>query len=703
MVWMLAPRKLRTMPKSLLSRILPVAPLGQLDPKWALFSANSFIAAMLAIYLAFRLGLQRPYWAMLTVYLTAQPFAGAVRSRAAYRFLGTLLGACAALALVPVLVDQPALLSVAVTAFAGLCLYISLQDRTPRSYVFLLAGYTATTVAFSSVNAPAMVFDTALSRVEEILLGISCATLVHTLLFPSDVTRPVLKLLRDAVADAFALTSEVLSARASNVPDPGRWKLAADITQLDILSTHLHYDTAARKPEPRAISAVQNQLALVLPMLLAVEDSLAAMGELRSAELNGLLADLADWARDPDRSLVDAKDLIARCERFGAVASGDTKIWDRLLEASTVTRLATLIDALASANSISAALHGTSPASARKNRAQCPHAKARRHLHRDPGLAALSVAALFIAVAGCCAVWIATAWPEGGVAAQIAAIAAALYSSLDDPAPTLISYALWTLACLPIAAIYLFLIFPAITGFPMLVFSLAPTFLVIGYLQANPRHFIKALALGLGLISALDLQNKFSADLAVFINGNAAALIGLMAAFLTIRWLRSLSASRAAQRLLRLGWADLARLATARRPMSRARWVGIMFDRFGLIIPRLVATGADIGAETPRSLAALQIGLDLMALKQSAVEDMHGDHELSRLMPMLSHSFRWLARGNAELRPDDAHALLTAIDSALSVQAGERTDLQKRQVALTGMRRTLFPHAHALSSSEVIR
>jgi len=298
---------------------------------------------------------------------------------------------------------------------------------------------------------------------------------------------------------------------------------------------------------------------------------------------------------------------------------------------------------------------------------------------------------------------IATAWPEGGVAAQIAAIAAALYSSLDDPAPTLISYALWTLACLPIAAIYLFLIFPAITGFPMLVFSLAPTFLVIGYLQANPRHFIKALALGLGLISALDLQNKFSADLAVFINGNAAALIGLMAAFLAIRWLRSLSASRAAQRLLRLGWADLARLATARRPMSRARWVGIMFDRFGLIIPRLVATGADIGAETPRSLAALQIGLDLMALKQSAVEDMHGDHELSRLMPMLSHSFRWLARGNAELRPDDAHALLTAIDSALSVQAGERTDLQKRQVALMGLRRTLFPHAHALSSSEVIR
>ncbi|MCK1766113.1 FUSC family protein [Bradyrhizobium sp. 136] len=83
------------MPSPFLSRLLAAAAPGRLDPKWALFSANSFIAAMLAIYFAFRLGLERPYWAMLTVYLTAQPFAGAVRSRAVYRLdiAGRLRGA----------------------------------------------------------------------------------------------------------------------------------------------------------------------------------------------------------------------------------------------------------------------------------------------------------------------------------------------------------------------------------------------------------------------------------------------------------------------------------------------------------------------------------------------------------------------------------------------------------------------------------
>ncbi|MBW5433775.1 FUSC family protein [Bradyrhizobium canariense] len=684
------------MPSPFLSRLLAAAAPGRLDPKWALFSANSFIAAMLAIYFAFRLGLERPYWAMLTVYLTAQPFAGAVRSRAVYRFVGTLLGACAALALVPILVDQPALLSVAVTAWAGLCLYISLQDRTPRSYAFLLAGYTATTIAFSSVHVPAMVFVTALSRVEEILLGIGCATLVHTLLFPRDVTTPVLKSLCAALSDAFARTTDVLCARVDKAPNTGRWKLAADITQIEILSTHLRYDTAASKPDLRAIGAVQDQLALVLPMLLSVEDGLAALGERRSAELNHLLSELADWTRAPERSPATSDELIRKCTSFEATCCNDRSEWDRLIEAGTAARLATLIEALAAARNLSRALHsGAHPAI--WSQASLRDRHVRRRLHSDPGLAVLSVVALGVAVLGCCTVWITTAWPEGGVATQIAAIAAALYSSLDDPAPTLICSALWTLACLPIAAIYLFVIFPAITGFPMLVFSLAPTFLVIGYLQANPRHFIKALALGLGLISALDLQNKFSADFALFINSNAAAMIGLLTAFIAIRLLRSLSASGAAQRLLRHGWSDLARLAAARRPMSRARWTSIMLDRFGLVIPRLAGATTDIAVEA-RPLAALQIGLDLLALRQAAVhEDERSDPGLQQLLPMLSQAFRWLARGNAKLKPDDARALLAAIDNALCDTRKDTTACQQRTLALIGLRRTMFPDAHALS------
>ena len=71
----------------------------------ALFSLNSFAAAMLALYIGFALGLPRPYWAMTTAYIVSQPLSGAVRSKAVYRVLGTLLGGAVSVALVPALVN----------------------------------------------------------------------------------------------------------------------------------------------------------------------------------------------------------------------------------------------------------------------------------------------------------------------------------------------------------------------------------------------------------------------------------------------------------------------------------------------------------------------------------------------------------------------------------------------------------------------
>jgi len=685
------------MTRSLLSRVFGDAIFpGTFDPRWALFSANSFIAAMLAIYLAFRLGLQRPYWAMLTVYLTAQPLAGAVRSRAAYRELGTLLGAGAAVALVPLLVDQPSLMTLAITSWAALCLYVSLQDRTPRSYAFLLAGYTATTVAFSSVAAPHLVFEVALARVEEIVLGVCCATAVHTLLFPSDVTGALIRSIDAAVRDASAWTAEVFLEHAPTKGKAARWRLASDVTQFEVLSTHLRYDTAAAKPQNWTIRALQDKFALVLPMLTAIEDRLDALGERRPPELDRLLSRLGQWARAPATSQHHSQELMRLCAELEVIRPAQDSEWDALLIASLIAKSSAMIETLAAIVELNAVIQGSRPAPYLTRFESKVH-RAKRPLHRDQGLAALSVVAFFAAVLGCAAVGVATAWPEGGLAAQIAAIAAALYSSLDDPAPTLMSYTLWTIASLPIAAIYLFVIFPAIDGFPMLAASLAPPFLVIGYLQANPRHIVKALALGLGLIGALDLQNRYLADFASFANVNAASLIGLLSAFLAVRAFRSVTAKHAAKRLIRHGWVDLAILARARRPMDRERWVGLMLDRLGLVVPRLALCGADVETEAGRSLAALQMGLDLLDLKSSVANaNDQRSERLEGLVVQLSNAFRWFASGNIELPPEEAQALRATIDTELGEYCKWDAAIQRtRRTALVGLRRALFPDAPA--------
>src|SRR5262252_184267 len=140
------------------------------------FALANTAAVLGALYIAFALDLERPYWAMFTVFIIAKPISGAVRSKAVYRFLGTLVGAGMALLLVPPLVQAPVLLCLAISGWVGVCLYISLLDRTPRSYVFMLAGYTAAIVGFSVVGKPEGIFDTAVARLEEISLGIICCS-----------------------------------------------------------------------------------------------------------------------------------------------------------------------------------------------------------------------------------------------------------------------------------------------------------------------------------------------------------------------------------------------------------------------------------------------------------------------------------------------------------------------------------------------
>ena len=115
-----------------------------------------------------RIGLTRPYWAITTSYLVAQPLAGAVLSKAVFRVAGTVLGATAAVVLVPAFVNEPVALSLALALWLGVCLYFSLLDRTPRAYIFLLAGYTASIIGFPSVETPGEIFNVSILRVQEI-------------------------------------------------------------------------------------------------------------------------------------------------------------------------------------------------------------------------------------------------------------------------------------------------------------------------------------------------------------------------------------------------------------------------------------------------------------------------------------------------------------------------------------------------------
>ena len=82
--------------------------------------------------------------------------------------------------MVPRLSNSPVVMTAAMALWVGACLYMSVLDRTPRSLSVHAGRLHRRHDRFPSVSEPTLVFDTALARVEEIALGIVCATLVHS-------------------------------------------------------------------------------------------------------------------------------------------------------------------------------------------------------------------------------------------------------------------------------------------------------------------------------------------------------------------------------------------------------------------------------------------------------------------------------------------------------------------------------------------
>ncbi|MGB7916452.1 MAG: FUSC family protein, partial [Rhodomicrobium sp.] len=205
-------------------------------PGWRdwVFALKTFAAAIIALYLAMLLDLPRPYWALGTVYITSQVLAGATRSKAFYRVCGTVLGAAVSVVLVPNLVNAPVLLSLAIAAWVGFCLYFSLLDRTPRSYLLMLAGYSAAIVGFPSVNAPEAIFDTAVARVQEITLGILCASAISTLVFPQSVLPLISDRLDGWIRSARGWVCDILERNsAATDTQAERLRLASDAIAFD--------------------------------------------------------------------------------------------------------------------------------------------------------------------------------------------------------------------------------------------------------------------------------------------------------------------------------------------------------------------------------------------------------------------------------------------------------------------------------------
>lgn len=664
----------------------------------ALFGLKCLLAGTLALYIALSIGLERPYWAFLTSYIVAQPMAGAVISKALFRIVGTLVGAMFAVAIVPPLVNAPELLSLAMASWLALCVFISVLDRTPRSYMFVLAGYTACLIVFPDVDAPQAIFTVAALRVQEIVVGILCGSLVHGVVLPGSITGVLLNRVDTILRDAERWSHDAIATDPVDGLEVERRRLAQDVTELHQLSVHLPFDISRLAPRVRTVRAMQDQLSLLLPLGVAVQDRLAmlkaAHGGTVPAQVDELIADARAWLRSPGNDsatrAMQAQLLIDRCAALEPQASADMN-WADMMRLSLYARLAMLIAVHRDCRDLydQMATHSRAPVTPRV--AELLEGRRGRELHLDYAGAARGAFGAFITVALGCALWIGSGWKDGGTAVMLAGVFLAIFAAMDNPLAPLKGFMIGTLAASALGALYGYAIMPRLDGFPMLVMAYAPPLLLLGTLIASPRWAGIALPTLLGLGNPALLSDRYVSAFASYVNGAVAQIVGIWFAIIMVGLLQSAGVESAIRRTVRAGWNDIANRATLMSPPDVRGWINRMLDRIGLLATRLAAARNHDGRPLDDALRDLRTGVSVGELRRLRLDLPPGEGApLGNVLGGISRYYR-------QLDPDAPApadpALLHDIDMALgdlSAHGGARVR-REAVLALVSLRRALFP------------
>ncbi|WP_242526481.1 MULTISPECIES: FUSC family protein [Sphingomonadaceae] len=666
----------------------------------ALFSLKTYAAAILAYYIALRIGLHRPYWSVITCYIVAQPLAGAMLSKAVFRMIGTVFGALVAIILVPQFVNSPELLTWVLGLWLALCTYVAMLDRTPRSYVFLLAGYTASIIGFAAVSHPSTIFDIASLRVQEIIIGIWSSAVVNALIFPRTVSAKLAERASQILTDAERWSRDALSAQ-DNAEDAAtldrdRRRLALDLHELHQLAVQLPFDLSRFTVRVAVLRVLQDRLSMLLPLASGIEDRI---GQLHAAEamppdIAALIADITLWLNDLSSAAETIPQADALIARAHALEPRDESEWDweTGLCLSLLDRLQDLIRIHRDARELHAIILSPTTAPSPNIAAAIRNARA-MPLHRDHGLALRSALATMATLGIGTAMWIATAWPDGSTAVVIACIICALFSHLDNPGPTASRLLYGTLAAMPIGAFYAFVLMPRLSDFPAMVGVLAPVMLIVGSLQARPSTAIFAIGIMLTLPGLVGLNEEYDANFQTFTNFAIAQIVGVGIAVFVLNFASSVGTRSSAIRLVRSGWRELAGMAGGRDSLDLNAWIGRMIDRVAMLTPRLKYLAIDPTQPLLDILADTRIGMAIHDLR--TFQERASPWSARQVAVVLKHVEQHFTQLRDDRPIDPDPALVRAIDLVLAKVAALE-DLEQRRLgvlALTSLRRNLASYA----------
>lgn len=466
------------------------------EPAGLAYGLRTAAGAIVALGLAWALGLEHPQWAGMTVWAASQPIRAHLVEKSLFRGAGTVTGAIFGVVLVSMAAraGSPALLVCGIALWLGLCAATGNLLRGFAGYGALLAGYTAVMVAVLDTGHAENVLALGLDRTATVLSGVLVALAIGLLLTPRGAETGIPGRLRSA-------TAAILREVAATLRAPG------------------HVDEAA--------------LTRMLAGLAALDDavdgegmgSLAARREAHDRRRT-LLAQVGAilWLRSPTAA--------ADPERADAVAAiADAFETNVPIPARRLALARAARGAEPGLRRILAELGDALPRGAAAPLSGGPVQPVA--LHRDwtaAREAGTRAAATMLAIGG---LWLATGWPGAPMVMLGAAIMTSVFSLVDNPFPILPKVAAGQAMGVAAALACRWVIWPHLGSELALILAMIPFILLGAVLTGMPRLRVQSfdynMVVLLLLQPALPLAGTFGHALVVGAAVAGAPLVGLAA------------------------------------------------------------------------------------------------------------------------------------------------------------------------------
>ena len=638
-----------------------------------IFALRTVSAGLIALLVAYALKLDHPQWAMMTVFIVAQPVAGMVLAKGFYRLLGTLAGGLAAVGITSLSGANPWLLVTFLALWIGICTLVSSLLRNPEAYGAALAGYTAMIISLPALGQPVVVVDLAIARCAEIVLGIVCAGVTSRLILPKLAADAIISRLKRSILDLAEYAGGAFSGGDPASLVALQRKLITDAQTLAEMRTYARLEAPSFATRAHPVRRTIGQLlwalsaartlhshrapknAALIPMR---RDLKAFVGELASTP--GALDDTGPWLARLDEIASKAREVPALPDDADIGDGAEDKV-------GTITRLTIAGDFAEALKQVMVGLDALRSPVLRKSHDRTQPALV---LHRDYQAAWRNAVRAALATLLVAVFWLTTKWSEAAGTVILVAVVSSLFATRPDPVRSAWGFFTGTLIALPFAFLVGQVALPALPGFGWFTLFVVPILVPAALGMANPRHVGVATAFAINFLAFMSPHQQMIYDPGPFLAGSASILVGILIAIGVFIVVLPADPWGTVERISQAIREDLARLCLHERIPRRSAFESLAYDRINQLMPQVQQTGRRGDPILGGSIAAVTVGLEVLRLRHARLDSAVP----SETVESIGNFLRGLARELLFRRQGDPQTATVAVARQYAAAIADRSD-----------------------------